>query len=114
MALKRKQKIISKSALTAVRDYADHIRKSGITLDKVYIYGSRSRGENRKNSDIDVALVSSDFKDNFEALEYLWIHLRDKDVKKRIEPVGFSPKTFNPAASPLALAVIDEGIEVKV
>jgi HEPN domain-containing protein/predicted nucleotidyltransferase len=35
-----------------------------IRLDKMYLFGSRARGDYKKFSDIDVILVSDDFKDN--------------------------------------------------
>lgn len=49
------------------------IEREGIRVQKIFLYGSYSRGEERKYSDIDVAVVSKDFEeDTIEANMKLW------------------------------------------
>jgi predicted nucleotidyltransferase len=49
------------------------IEKEGICVQKIFLYGSYSRGEERKYSDIDLAVVSRDFEeDTIEANMKLW------------------------------------------
>ena len=46
-------------------------RQKGIDVDKIIIFGSYARGEDKKGSDIDIIIVSKDFegKDIFERVE---------------------------------------------
>lgn len=98
----------------AVKDYVRYLRTQGLTVHKVYLYGSYAADRAHEESDVDVAVISSDFRNDMEALQYLWAHLREEDIRRRLEPVGFTPRTFNPKTNPLASAVYHEGKEVKV
>ena len=61
-----------------------------VSIDKVILYGSYASGKPDKNSDIDVAIISSKNSDkNFlNDLSYLWIEAAKVDTK--IEPLLFS------------------------
>ena len=39
-----------------------HVFRNDNAIDKVYLYGSRARGDNRPNSDIDLALLGDNIK----------------------------------------------------
>ncbi|MFH1890297.1 MAG: nucleotidyltransferase domain-containing protein [Candidatus Kuenenbacteria bacterium] len=110
------KKVLKKNrAKVAINDYINYLNNEfGLNVNKVYIYGSQARGNANKDSDIDVAIISKDFDNDFDALQYLWVKRRMKDVRNRIEPVGFNLKTFNPKINPLAAIIKEEGIEVKI
>jgi len=42
--------------------YADEIQKLGIKPQKILLYGSYASGNAREDSDIDVIIISEDFK----------------------------------------------------
>ena len=105
-------KRIQKKLILAIRDYISHLTKEGLSVHKVYLYGSQARGHAKKSSDVDIAIISPDFKNDFDALQYLWVQLRNRDIKNRLEPVGFTPKSFNPKTNPLALIIVNEGLEI--
>ena len=110
--LKKRQ---SNKAKSLASDYASYLNNQlGLAVNKVYIYGSQARGTTHKDSDIDVAIISEDFDNDFDALQYLWSNLRPQDVDNLVEPVGFNLKTFNPRTNPLAAIIAEEGIEVKI
>jgi uncharacterized protein len=48
-------------AIDTVKIFADAIRKQGIDLKTVILFGSYAKGEQREWSDIDVALVADEF-----------------------------------------------------
>jgi predicted nucleotidyltransferase len=49
------------AVITKVTNYAQEIRKEGIDLRKVILFGSFAKGTQHEWSDIDVALVADDF-----------------------------------------------------
>ncbi len=50
-----------KPAITKVLE--EHFRKKGIQLEKIVIFGSFASGAHRNDSDIDVIIVSKQFRD---------------------------------------------------
>jgi len=48
-------------AINKVKSFVNEILKQGISLDKVVLFGSYASNNQREDSDIDVALVSSSF-----------------------------------------------------
>ncbi|MEK7253543.1 MAG: nucleotidyltransferase domain-containing protein [Bacteroidota bacterium] len=44
-----------------VKQFAKDVKKQGVPLRQVFLFGSYARGEQRELSDIDVALVADDF-----------------------------------------------------
>ncbi|MEK7399771.1 MAG: nucleotidyltransferase domain-containing protein, partial [Candidatus Poribacteria bacterium] len=68
-------------------------QNQGIKIDSAYLFGSFAKGTEHKWSDIDVAVISSDFSDNrFE--EGVRLMKLSCDIDTRIEPVPFRPETF--------------------
>ncbi len=62
-------------------------------IEKAYLFGSYAIGKAHKDSDIDLAIVSSSFSgnsftDNVELGKLTW------GIDTRIEPIGFTPKDF--------------------
>ena len=51
-----------KSVIAYLKQLADEMRASGFHLKKMVLYGSYSRNEQHKWSDIDVAIVADEFK----------------------------------------------------
>ena len=49
------------AAISTVKRFAEAVRKQGIDLKAVILFGSYARGEQQEWSDIDVALVADEF-----------------------------------------------------
>lgn len=47
--------------IESVRKFAKEVQDQGVALSEVYLFGSYARGEQREDSDIDVALVADSF-----------------------------------------------------
>ncbi len=94
-----------------VEKYLEEIKKHQISIFKAYLYGSYAKGKARKDSDIDVAIISPDFSGNryFDSLKI--IPFRRK-IDNRIEPVTFKPEDFE-ETDPLASEIKSNGIELK-
>ncbi len=89
-----------------VTEYANLLRER-ISLDKVILFGSFARGQQHPDSDIDVAVISSDFSGDRLEDQLQLMRLRRK-VDLRIEPIPFLPQDFT-AADPLAKEIMDTG-----
>jgi len=73
--------------INKVRNYGVLLRKSNfpMAIDKMYLFGSYAIGNQKEDSDIDVALVVQKWKgDYFDVMPLLWKIRRDIDI--RIEP----------------------------
>jgi len=49
--------------LTSARNYIDAIKRSGIEVEFVVVFGSQVSGKNHEWSDIDLMVVSPEFDD---------------------------------------------------
>lgn len=79
-------------------------------IEAAYVYGSQTTGMATEWSDIDVALVSSDFSsDLFQ--ERLALMRLAAQVDDRIEPHPFRPQDFGPN-SPLVSEIRRTGVRV--
>jgi len=81
-----------------------------IKVNKVFLYGSYAKGSQRSDSDIDVAVISSDFsgdriEDQFKLMKYR------RKIDLRIEPMPFRPEDFNPD-DPFVREIIETGLEI--
>jgi predicted nucleotidyltransferase len=92
----------------AVERYIEALRKSGISPQKVYLYGSYAKGTATEASDIDLAVVSENlsgdsFEDDLALMRLTW------DVDTRIEPHSFRPEEFTPD-DPEAQDILETGV----
>ena len=54
--------MVKRQIVKVVDFLADELRKNGITISKIILFGSQAKGEASAESDIDVAIVSKDFR----------------------------------------------------
>ena len=103
-------KKIPKKINNAVREYVKILKKD-VPINEVIIFGSWAKGSANKKSDIDVAIISPAFLDLHEAGKYLCRKLWK--VKWPIEPIPYSPNSFNGKnVSPLLSEIRKTGIRV--
>ena len=71
-----------------------------VKISDAFLFGSYARGQAKADSDIDLCVISPDFgKDDIEEGQYLF--KKTIGVDSRIEPVGYSVKSFDREESPL-------------
>jgi len=94
-----------------VKKYSEELVKNNFPFSAVYLFGSYAKGKQHNGSDIDVAVVSDKFYDDND-IDDLNMRRARRDVDVRIEPHGFSPKSFNNPANPMAYEILKTGIRI--
>ncbi len=98
---------MAEKQLIKIVDYlAAEIRKNGISISKIILFGSRAEGRSAADSDIDVAVVSEDFrgKDIFQRTDMLQ-DASARTIRKFAVPVDLvllTPKELHSKSSPVA------------
>jgi predicted nucleotidyltransferase len=91
-----------------VRHFLDEVQKK-YNIVGAYLYGSYARGTSSKWSDIDIAIVSSDFSDDLFA-ERLTLMQMAASIDDRIEPKPYKKELFN-LNDPLVAEIQKNGIQ---
>jgi len=98
-----------------VKQYKEALRKCGIKVERVILYGSFAQGNPREDSDIDLVVVSESFQkmDLRERLEVLGIGAAR--IMKPIEAKGYTPKEIELAPKISFLSeILKSGININV
>ncbi|MBP6989618.1 nucleotidyltransferase domain-containing protein [Candidatus Shapirobacteria bacterium] len=94
-----------------LRKYAKEVEKGGVSVAEMYFFGSRAKGDEKKGSDMDVCVVSSDFTgDKVEDIKKLY--KLAKNVSLLIEPHSFLPEEFDDKYNFLAQEIKRTGIKI--
>ncbi len=100
---------IDREIIESINKYIDKISKY-YKIEAIILFGSYAKGTQNKDSDIDIAIISSDFKDIFDDMAnligYTW------KIDTRIEPHPISKEDYDKIATPFVQEVIDTGIKV--
>ena len=96
-------------ALNIVKKYAEIVRYS-FGYQKIILFGSYAKDNARKDSDIDIAIIFSDYDNRFERQVELMKLTRQIDT--RIEPHPFREKDFI-YSHPLVNEIVCSGMEVE-
>lgn len=94
-----------------IKKYIETVRHAGIQVEKTYLFGSYAHGKATENSDIDLAIISKDFKGNRFDDRRLLVPLR-RDIDLRLEPIPYRPEDFA-ENDPLAIEIMENGIELE-
>jgi len=99
------------AVIKTVRSYAKGVRKQGINLRKVILFGSFAKGTQHEWSDIDVALVADDFTGVgiLDTPRFSRIHLQTSFMY--IEPITYSTDYFM-ESDPFIEEIKKTGIEI--
>jgi len=96
-----------------LKQFADELQHSGFHLKKMVLYGSYSRNQQHKWSDIDVAMVADEFKGNgYEDVLLFSRHLSKFPKLNSIQPRTYNTKDFTPAKDPFVDEILKTGIEI--
>jgi predicted nucleotidyltransferase len=106
-------------AEVAIAEVIDDLKRrlatAGVRVERLVLFGSRARGREDAESDIDLAVVSSDFRDKdiFERVELTRVAEMETVFKFHVplDLILMTPEEFGSRTSPVA-AVAREGKEV--
>jgi predicted nucleotidyltransferase len=89
-----------------IKEYQQELEASGVKVKKIILYGSYASGKAGKDSDIDLVVVSDDFK-NMDLWERLRLLGRARmGIKRPMEILGFTEEEF--AEKPIGSFISDE------
>jgi predicted nucleotidyltransferase len=102
---------MSNKYLNLAKRYAEVVKKDGVGIKALYIFGSRVKGIPKKWSDLDIGVVSNDFGDDriggLAKLFYLGTKVSDL-----IEPHLFTEIEFDDKYDVLAREIKKTGLKV--
>jgi len=104
------KKNVSKKIIQLVSSYGKLIRKNGLAINQLILFGSYAKGLFRKSSDIDVAVISKGLEDEHAMQIKLSKLTWDFDVRIEPHPISFSDYVKN--ESPFIAEIRKTGIRV--
>lgn len=103
------KRTIDSAIMESIRKYIEKISKHYKT-EAIILFGSYAKGTENQDSDIDIAVISSDFKDIIDdganLIGYTW------KIDTRIEPHPITTEDYENVATPFVQEVINTGIRV--
>ena len=85
--------MVKGEAINIAKQYISYLKLNNIDITKAYLFGSYVNGKNNKDSDVDLAIIISDFKDKFTMQVKLLVIRRKQELI--IEPHPFKEQDFN-------------------
>ena len=101
--------MVNQSIIETAERFAKMI-PANLMVKKAYLFGSYAKGNEREESDIDIAIVLGNMTDFFDTQMQL-MRIRRK-IDLRIEPHPISEKDFIDS-NPFAYEIQKTGIEIK-
>jgi predicted nucleotidyltransferase len=99
------------NARSIVREYAEVIKKAGVPVEHIYLFGSHSDGAPTDDSDVDVCVVSPAFGEDSFSDALMLMRLR-RSVSRSIEPHAYSPQDFDDPYNSIAVQVKKTGVQI--
>ena len=83
----------TREAVAVAKRYVRELRKNKIRVERAYLYGSYAKGTPHRDSDMDIVVVSRQFRksrleDSLRIAKLRW------DVDLRISPLAYHPRDF--------------------
>jgi len=100
---------IDAEIILSLKKYIEKVKEI-YKVDSVILFGSYAKGTNKEDSDIDVAIVSSEFEDIYDVMAELMGLTWNLDT--RIEPHPIKAKDFEEKTNPFIHEIIETGIKV--
>ena len=103
------KRTIDSRIMESIKKYIEKISQY-YKIEAIILFGSYAKGTENEDSDIDIAIISSDFSDIIEDGAKL-IGLTWK-VDTRIEPHPITTEDYQKVSNPFVREVVDTGIKV--
>ena len=103
------ERTVDNDIIDSVNRFIEEIKKQ-YDVTAIILFGSYAKGTENEDSDIDIAIISSDFSDIIEDGAKL-IGLTWK-IDTRIEPHPITTEDYQEVSNPFVREVVDTGIKV--
>ena len=103
------KRTIDSRIMDSIKKYIEKISQY-YKIEAIILFGSYAKGTENEDSDIDIAIISSDFSDVIEDGAKL-IGLTWK-IDTRIEPHPITTEDYQKVSNPFVREVVDTGIKV--
>lgn len=103
----------NKPVTEVIRKYANLLKKEGVKVDKMILFGSYAKGKARKWSDIDLCVVSSEFGKR-PCLEMRRLNNLALKIDDRLQPIPLNYDNLNEKYSTLAHEIRKSGMKVGI
>ncbi|PIS17866.1 hypothetical protein COT54_02335 [Candidatus Collierbacteria bacterium CG09_land_8_20_14_0_10_46_12] len=107
------KKLLNKSVIALVKEYAKVVNDHGIKTSQFIVFGSQAKGTAKDYSDIDLCVVSPTFGKNSHTEMVKLINLRGLRYSN-IEPYPYHPKYLTVKLDPLASEIRKYGIPITI
>ena len=102
---------IDREIIDTIEKYIAEVSKH-YKVDDALLFGSFAKGEQTKDSDIDIAVISSDIKDTYDDMIKLMALRWNVDL--RIEPHPFKTEEFQANKTPFINEIKKTGVQIKL
>jgi predicted nucleotidyltransferase len=99
---------VNRTVLRKSNRFVAALQARGLQVERAYLYGSYARGHARRDSDIDIAIVSKDLTGDWLD-DYCRLMRIADSIDARIEVIPFQPKDFRDE-NPLVWEIKSVGI----
>ena len=104
------ERTINKDILESINKFIEEIKKK-YNVSAIILFGSYAKGTEHEDSDIDIAIITDDIKNDIIDEEFNLMKLRRK-IDTKIEPHLIRIEDYKNATTPFIQEIIDTGIKV--
>ncbi len=108
---------MDKKIVEILKEFKSALEVMGVRVTRMILFGSYATGDKKESSDIDVAVISEDFKtmNLLERMETIGLALAKARIMEPIEAIGYTQKEFNSKGKGTFVGdeIKTKGVEVK-
>lgn len=103
---------MTQKAITKIlQQYRSRVLQAGIPIDAMFLFGSMATNRSKKDSDIDVCVVSPQFGRDRQSERIELMRLRET-IDDRIEPHPYNSEDFQSQYDPFARQIQQFGVKI--
>ena len=99
--------------IDTIEKFIELLKQENIRIEKVILFGSYAKGTYRLDSDIDLAIISPDFKEENCIKNMTLLLCKANILKADIQTIPFSVEEYNEPKG-LLEEILNTGVELKV
>jgi predicted nucleotidyltransferase len=104
---------IPSETIALIETFVKSVEADNINVEKVILFGSYAKGNYNENSDIDLAIISPDFKETEQIKNMSSLLLKASMLKADIQSLPFSVDEYNHPKG-IMEEILDTGIELNI